>query len=463
MWRHAEADETKRMQLLFAVMRVVAITWTGLKENRIVSRAAALSFSTLLGMGPLIALTVLVSGFVLNNTQPDMAKNAIEDAIAFIAPQVTLSNETVPEEGAALSDLITRFIEASQSGTVGVGGALVLVLIVIQLFISIEDAFNDIWGVARGRSLITRIVLYWTIITLGAVLAFAGIAVAVSEIMYLSSQFSSMSQSISGTTAIGDWISLYGAKAASFIVITTILTLFYRFIPNTQVEWRAALAGGIFAVSSFILNNTLAFLYVERIAMQRTLYGSLGILPVLMIGLYFFWLFLLLGGLVSFAVQNARFKSGKIAWDELNQASQESLCLLLFAQIARRFKACQEPLSTKELAAAHNLPRQLASAAMHRLTKLGFASALPPKSDDPFDAYRYQPAKPLEKIKIIDFKNNFESFGEEPDETRFSSSEPLVRYYHETLAHARESSFQEQTIETLLERMESDVRASLQP
>ena len=44
------------------------------------------------------------------------------------------------------------------------------------MFKGVEDAFNDIWGIRLGRSLLMRIVFYWTILTLGAVLFFASVA-----------------------------------------------------------------------------------------------------------------------------------------------------------------------------------------------------------------------------------------------------------------------------------------------
>ena len=41
-------------------------------------------------------------------------------------------------------------------GSAGVFGALSLIAIVLLLFKSIEDVFNEIWGVRRGRSLVMR-------------------------------------------------------------------------------------------------------------------------------------------------------------------------------------------------------------------------------------------------------------------------------------------------------------------
>lgn len=453
MWRWQPDDLTRRRSWFYALLRVVAITWAGLKENRIIIRAAALSFSSLLGLGPVIALTVLASGFVLNQSEPGMAQETIEQIISYVAPQVNLSTEEAAMEGGnqGLNELIARFIEASQSGTVGLGGTLILVLIVIQLFITIEDAFNDIWAVSRGRKLLTRVVLYWTIITLGAVLVFAGLALFVTKLISLNTQFASFAEGIPGSETIGSWIATYGAKIGSLLLITTVLALFYRFIPNTEVEWKAAIVGGIFAVTCFSLNNAFASLYIERVAMQRTLYGSLGILPILMIGLYIFWLCLLLGGRLSFAVQNARFRSGRVAWEELSHASQESLCLLLFIQIARRFQECGEAYTTSQLAEANQLPRPLANAAMTRLEELGFASALPAKESDAFATVRYQPARPLGKIRLAEFQRRFETFGETPDEERFDAQEPLLREYRRRLADARQESFKDQTLESALQ------------
>ncbi|MDQ8180601.1 YihY/virulence factor BrkB family protein [Pelagicoccus sp. SDUM812005] len=459
MWRHHHKAVSKRRSAAFAVGRVVAITFSGLKENRLLARAAALSFSSLLGLGPMIALAVLLSGFVLNQAEPGMAQDTIERIVSYIAPQVTLTEGEAATEQSGLSNLISDFIEASQSGAVGIGGALVLGVIVIQLFITIEDAFNDIWGVSKGRKLVTRIILYWTIITLGTVLVFAGLAIAVSKLIELNNQFIALTEGLPGSETVNSWLSLYGVKIASFLIISSLLAAFYRFIPNTQVEWKAAFVGGLFSVSCFAANNAFAFLYVERVAMQRTLYGSLSILPVLMIGLFTFWMCLLLGGRLSFAVQNARFKSGKVAWDELSQASQESLCLLLLAQISRRFRDCGEAYSSTDLAERNNLPSPLAGAALNRLVELGLASTLPAKEKDTYNAYRYQPARPLEKIALLDFKKKFESHGTNPDDTLFDNRDPLVRRYHELIDEARRSSFQQISLAEALDAFEEPRKA----
>ena len=57
-------------------------------------------------------------------------------------------------------------VQNVQSGTLGVTGMVFLVFIAIAMISRVEETFNDIWGVTRGRHWLLRIILYWTAITL---------------------------------------------------------------------------------------------------------------------------------------------------------------------------------------------------------------------------------------------------------------------------------------------------------
>src|SRR5208282_3611977 len=73
---------------------------------------------------------------------------------------------------------IHEFVQNTQSGTLGVVGMLLLVFVAISMFSRIESTFNDIWGVTRGRNWLVRILLYWTIPTLGTLLVTAALLLA---------------------------------------------------------------------------------------------------------------------------------------------------------------------------------------------------------------------------------------------------------------------------------------------
>ena len=88
--------------------------------------------------------------------------------------------------------------------------------------------------------------------------------------------------------------------------------------------------------------------------------------------------------------------------------------------------------------------------ALNQLCIVGLASRLPPENNEPFQAHRYQPAKPLDKIRLLDFKQAFENHGEAHDEGQFDQRDPAVQRYNELINQARAKAFESVTIESLL-------------
>src|ERR1700710_2767347 len=83
-----------------ALLRIASITLSGLQELKVAPRAAALSYSSLLGLGPLIAIVVLISGFALGNRDPALVAKGVNNVISFIAPQVVQYQRAVSDEEA---------------------------------------------------------------------------------------------------------------------------------------------------------------------------------------------------------------------------------------------------------------------------------------------------------------------------------------------------------------------------
>src|SRR3954469_19741354 len=86
--------------LFYAVLRVVSITLTVCDETRIVIRAAALSYSSLLGLGPLLAIAVLVAGFALGKTDSKSIAKTLDNMLKVVAPQLA-EYEAIEKRNAA--------------------------------------------------------------------------------------------------------------------------------------------------------------------------------------------------------------------------------------------------------------------------------------------------------------------------------------------------------------------------
>lgn len=456
IWKASIEKDRRPKAALLVFMRILSITITGLGEIRVFSRAAALSFSSLLGIGPLIAIGVLVAGNILAEQKSDIAVEALNKAIRFIAPQVSQLDDAIVVTGDVKSgpvevnpeivSMINNFIEASQSGTLGIVGGLTLVLIVIQLFISVEESFNSIWGVRRGRSLLMRIAWYWTVVTLGAVLMMAALSLlsastipAVVERLPMGVEMMRVFRLV--------------APLVSFVVLVLMLTIFYRFIPNTNVFWIPAIVGATVVVILLVLNNYLAFFYVRRVLLSQSLFGSLSIVPVLMAGLYVFWFFVLLGGQITYAVQNVHYRSSQSVWHELNYISRESLALLVLALIARRFKACKPALTASDLSKAIRVPTQVLNECLNRLNDIGLVSTNPPLEGESALDYRFQPARPLDRITLNEFRNEFAELGESPSGELLESVDPILRHFRSSVATALGTALSDRTLDQLIDEL----------
>lgn len=445
IWQFSFDEETGVRVKVYAFLRVISITLTGLQEIKIFSRAAALSYSSLLGIGPLIAIGLLVAGTVLNSG--DNTKAAVEKlnaAFSYVAPQLADANLSVE-----LTKLLESFTEGARSATLGVAGATMLIVIVIQLFISIEESFNSIWGVRRGRPLFMRIVMYWALVTLGAVIAL--LALSLLSGTMLAQRFQYLPWGAELYAALK-----WSGPMIAFFTLTLLLSCFYRFIPNTSVRWLPCFVGAVIVVLLLFANNYLAFFYVNSVLRAKTLFGSLSLIPVLMGGLYIFWLIVLLGGQVTYAVQNVHFRASRTAWEELNQHSREGISLLVLVLIGRRFKRCEPACTATLLSNAVRLPTQLLNESINRLIDLGYVTTTPPAAHESSVDHRYQPARPLTHITLREFRDRFARLGSAPGGERLDSVDPVLRAFRDRVNRGLADSLGDTTIDRMIDELPAD-------
>jgi membrane protein len=469
IWQPEVLNERSWRGRLCATLRVVSMTWTGIWENNLLSRAAALSYSSMLGLFPMAALMVLFSSTMLDNEDPNFAVKQLNRALEFIAPQLKQmplppmdeanAGDAVAAEGETtqvnplIVGVFNNFIEGTRSKAIATTGAIALILIVLQLLSSIEAAFNDLWGVKRGRNWLLRIVFYWTAVTLGAVLTFAALT------LLAGSTLAKTLQSLPFGTRLPQFFELV-APLISLGLLTCLLTVFYKFIPNTTVRWRPALIGGVVTVALLYLNNLLAFLWVERVLRDVTLYGSVSLLAILMVGMYIFWVLLLLGGQITYAAQNANYRSSHLAWNDLNHASRQGVALLAFTFICRRFRDCRPPYDATELADLIKIPTQVVNASLTRLIQLGLISRLPAEDTKGGLDHRFQPARPLNRVTLAEFKDLIESHGAGPTAATLDAIDPVVRQFHARIKRATEEAFGTETFENVLSRLSGEMPAA---
>src|SRR5258708_3698974 len=90
-----------------------------------------------------------------------------------------------------------------------------LILVGILLLSTIEDTFNDIWGAPLRRSWFTRLVQYWTTISLGPIVVFVIIA-------QIGSTFSPAARNLGGFSFFSPLLFLFGFISLAFALLVTL-------------------------------------------------------------------------------------------------------------------------------------------------------------------------------------------------------------------------------------------------
>ncbi len=449
-----QASRQKPLRRLYGLLRMIVLTIQGVGQNKIPSQAASLSYASIIALAPMVMMAIMISGFIFKDKAEDFAVEKLHQAIEFIAPQMTLIDSDPLDQQVAqtqmadeqstdakkeninpqIVQIIENLVKKASSGAMGVVGSLMLVVICIRLLISIENMFNQIWGVRRGRSLAQRVFGYWTVLTLGSILAFAVAGLATGSAIVRNVE------SVATKLPLGlDRLASFGAPVLALCLLLLLLTCFYRFIPNTRVNWAPAFVGGAVVTILIVLNYYLSFFYVNWVVKQQSFYGSLGIAIVLMFGLYIFWLFMLIGGQITYAVQNMELVAHERAWKNASPFVRQLLALSIFLQAARRFENAQKPYDAQELSERLGAPLYMVNEALTQMCERQVMAAVEFESENGGIELRYQPARPLDKFRVIDLRAALDSEGNSEGLEILAERDEALRRYLKALEDLRQS------------------------
>ena len=191
-------------------------------------------------------------------------------------------------------DFVDSYLSQSSEGIfVGVGIAMLLWTL-ISILGSVEQAFNDIWGVKNGRSIWRKLTDYLAIFLILPVLMIcaSGITVFVSANLQQLLPFDFV-------TPLLKWL----LDFASLVFIWLFFTGVYMLIPNTKVKFKNAFVAGMFAGTGFMILQWLFITGQIYVSKYNAIYGSFAFLPLLLIWLQLVWVISLAGGVICYASQ----------------------------------------------------------------------------------------------------------------------------------------------------------------
>lgn len=241
--------------------------WQKLREDRCQQSAAALTYVTLFALVPMITVFyTILSAFPMFES----AGSQLQDLIF---------QNFVPSTGEEISDYLLTFSDKARSLTWA--GTAMLIVSAYLMLKNIENSFNQIWRVRRGRSGLANFLLYWAVLSLGPLLLGAGILI--STYLFSLNIFNDNEQTGHFLLGLLPLLLNFGT-----------FTLVYAAVPNCRVPLRHAALGGILTTILFSIVKSI-FTWSAGLGSYQLIYGAFAALPLFLLWIYLSWLMLLLG------------------------------------------------------------------------------------------------------------------------------------------------------------------------
>ena len=182
----------------------------------------------------------------------------------------------VPELGWTVQGYIMNFSDKASQLTIT--GSMILVFIAIMLMATIDNAFNRIWFVRNKRNPVSRLLVYWAVLTMGPLLIGFGLAstsylLSIPVVIDVESSFNLRAKILS-------WL--------PFLTTSVAFTLLYILVPNCRVTKRHALFGGVFCAVLFEFAKYGFGVYVRAMPSYQNIYGAISVVPLFLIWIYVF-------------------------------------------------------------------------------------------------------------------------------------------------------------------------------
>lgn len=418
--------------ILLKAVRILYATVRDIYEGQLTLRAASLAYTTLVSLVPLLALSfsVLKAFGIHYQIMPFLYQ--------FFAP--------LGPKGADITDKIIGFVDRVNAGVLGSLGIITLIYTAVSVVQKVEDSFNFIWRIGRARGLMRRFSDYISILLIGPVLIVSALGITASVMN------TKIAQKILSIEIFGPVFYVAG-KIVPYVIVSAAFTFAYSFIPNTKVNLRSALAGGVFAG---ILWQTSGWAFASFTASSKqysAIYSGFAVIILFMIWIYLSWLIFLIGAVISGYHQHPQWLTAKKKPLPADSRPKERLALLVMFLIGYNYYHNKPAWTLDALADRLSLPAEPVLAVLTALTQRGLITETcgnPPA---------YLPARDIGTIKQKEVVDAVRADGASPPGDEACIPESEIDRVMNNIDRAIKDTLGEGTMKTLVLSCKNDRNA----
>ncbi len=423
IWQVQREDISPLRYLLYEIIKKVLLAVEYFTTKRMMDSAAALTYSTLLAIVPIMAVVFAIArGFGYNKYIETWFREALSSQ---------------PQVAEAIIGFVNSYLVHTKSGIFLGIGLLFMLWTVIMLISNIEKAFNDIWQVSTPRSIFRTITDYMAMFLLAPI-----IIVVTSGISIMMATFAN---GIGETLIVGPTLRFF-LRLLPYIIMSGVFIALYVFMPNTKVKIKSAIIPGILAG---VAMQGLQLVYIHSqiwVTGYNAIYGSFAALPLFMLWVQISWTICLFGAELAYTNQNLEKFAFRASTDDLSHRYRLLLSAYLMTLICRRFEEGKKPYTALELKLETNIPIRITHDLLENLTRVHLLSEM--TNDEKGTEAVYQPAESTARLSVGMMIDRLEAEGKwklMPDLQLFKSDELMkaIRQRKDYLQKQRDILFKD--------------------
>lgn len=441
-------------------VRVVHLVIRGFREDECPMHASALTFSTLMSIVPVLAISLALARGLGG---AEVAKSRIRQTVAdwtqtfavAAATNAPAAGEGSAETGAAgdgdfepaglaakietLVDDGFKKVENISFGALGGVGLVLLMWMVISVLGRVEASFNRVWGVSVGRSLWRKFTDYVSILMVLPILVVAASSAQAAD-------FATRFLDEATAASVKDFLGSGALKNATVVIMTTLCFGFLiMFMPNTRVRVWPGLAGGFVAGLLFIGWMCLCAAIQVGAARYGKIYGGFAVVPIILAWVYVSWEIVLLGAEVAFAVQNCGTYRMEQGAEKASFRARMVLALSLVLEAARNMLGPGTKLDVAEYARRKRVPVRLLNDVVSQLVGLDILAKVSEGSDG------YVLLKAPGSLPVHQILDAISRAGVKPEDLGLADVDPAIGRVVDGMHDRLDASLRDATVRDLLE------------
>lgn len=366
LWHVQRHNTTALAYCCCSLLKKLLLAVEFFTTRRVIDMAAALTYSTLLALVPILAVVFGVArGFGYNK---------------YIEVWFRELLGSQPQAADAIINFVNSYLVHTKSGVLLGVGLVLMLYTVLMLTLNVEKTFNTIWQVKHRRSLYRAVTDYLAMLLL------------VPVVIVL----------VSG-------LSIAGARLLPYVLMAVVFMAMYMCVPNTKVRLQVVIVPGILAGVGM---QALQLFYIHAqvlLSSYNAIYGSFAALPLFMLWVQLSWTICLFGVQLCYTNQNMDELSFRLQVADISPRYRRLLAIILMSRVCQRFADGKRPYTALDLRRLTNIPIRITQDLLYMLVRAGLLSenSADGKDQEP----TYQPAMTLQKLTVGAMVERLDSMG----------------------------------------------------